>query len=177
MKSRIDRYNAVLGIKGGVTSEELKALYRDRAKRLHPDRNPHPTSHEQFVLLHEAYEFYKELLEAETDNDSAKVFNSKKYPNHYYTEKWNVERRQEARRKASEKAKMKYRDFENKGYFKRLDKMYLALDVMRFILALVILMVLPVLSYLQEGFKGLIVLLFIQFITYPLWSRAIKRFI
>ena len=177
MRSRIERYNAILGIKGGVSTNELKALYRDRAKLLHPDRNPHPRSHEQFVLLHEAYEFYLELLTAETEDDPAKVFNSKKYPNHYYTEKWNVERRKEARKKASEKAKMRYRDFEAKGYYKKLDKMYFALDILRFLLALVILTVAPVLSYMEEGFQGLAVVLFVQFITYPLWSRAIRRFV
>lgn len=177
MKSRIHLYNKALGIKDGVSSEQLKTIYRERAKLLHPDRNPDVNSHDQFVLLHEAYEFYKQLLAKDSPNDPDKVFNSKKYPDHYYAETWNSQKRKDARRRASQRAKMKYKQFEEKGYFKRLDMMYFMLDVLRFLFALVLLIVLPIVSFLQEGVKGIIAILFIQFITYPLWVKAIKRFI
>lgn len=170
-------YNSVLGVKGAVTSDQLKSLYRKKAKLLHPDRNADPKSHEQFVLLHEAYEFYSQLIKSESVQGSPAVFNSKKYPEHYYSESWNAEKRKEARRKAAEKAKMKYQHFEQMGYFKRLDKLYYILAVFRFLFALGLLIVLPVFSFMQEGIKGVLVVLFIQFITYPLWSKAIKRFI
>lgn len=173
----MDQYNEILGIHHNVSAEELKVCYRKRAKILHPDRNPGPGSHEQFVLLHEAYEFYKDLLLSESGGDPTRSFNTKKYPSHYYNDKWNAQKRQEARKRAAEKAKMKYRDFERKGYYKILNKMNVALDVARIIFALFLFTVLPYFTYVQEGILGLVSVLVIQGITYPLWSRAFKRFL
>ena len=54
--------------------------------------------------------------------------------------------------------------------------MFYAMDVVRFLLAIVFLIALPVFLFLQEQMRGLIVALIIQLVTYNLWSRAIKRF-
>ena len=175
--NRIEKYNEVLGLTRSVNAEELKKLYRDRAKTLHPDRNSNPSSQEQFVLLVEAYEFYRQMLLQVEEKQRSDVFKSNKYPNHYYKEKWNTEKRMEARRKAAERAKMKYKHFEKMGYYKKLDKLFLAFDVLRFFLALIILFCLPVFMFFQDQFRGLIIALFLQLITYKLWSRPIKRFL
>jgi len=176
MKS-VKKYNEVLGLKGSVNAAELKKLYRDKAKRLHPDRNSNPASHEQFVLLGEAYAYYRKILLQVAKNQKDNVFNSKKYPDHYFREKWNVEKRMAARRKAADRTKMKYKHFEEMGYFKKLDKLFFAFDVLRFFLALIILFGLPVFLFFQEQFTGLIMALIVQLFTYKLWTRPIKRFL
>ena len=174
---RIKKYNAVLGLKESVNVAELKRLYRMRAKVLHPDRNSDPSSHEQFVLLNEAYEFYMQVLIDAEEKKKEKFFKSKKYPERYYNESWNVEKRMAARRNAAKKARMKYEQFEKRGYYNTLNKLFYAMDVVRFILALVLIFCLPVFLFIQDQFRGLIVALTVQALTYRLWSRAIKRFI
>lgn len=175
--NRLKEYNRVLGIKSDVTAEELRAIYRRRAKELHPDRNKNPASHEDFILLGEAYSFYSQLLEQLNERQKTNVFRSKKYPERYYKEAWNVEKRMAARKRASERAKARYQEFEDRGYHKRLDRLFYIFDIVRFIFALLLLFCLPVFLFLQDQFRGLIIALFIQLITYKLWSRAIKRFI
>ena len=164
-------------MKGSVNMEELKRLYRERAKVLHPDRNDNKASHDDFILLGEAYEFYKQMLAQAEEKKREEFFKSKKYPERYYNEKWNVEKRKAARKKAAERAKMKYEMFEKKGYYKRLDKLFYVMDVIRFLAAIAMLSVFPIFMFIQDQFRGLIIALFVQFITYRLWSGAIKRFI
>ena len=54
--SRLDCY-AVLGVSSGASLTEIKAAYRTRAQRYHPDRNPdNPAAEEQFKALQEAYD-------------------------------------------------------------------------------------------------------------------------
>lgn len=47
------RSYAVLGVKPGATAAELKAAFRERAKKLHPDVNPTKAAAEEFRLLTE----------------------------------------------------------------------------------------------------------------------------
>ena len=46
----------LLRVSPGATLDEIKQAFRSRAKQLHPDRNDDANAHEQFILLHEAYE-------------------------------------------------------------------------------------------------------------------------
>jgi len=173
MHVRINQYNDILGIKGRISASELKRFYRIKAKALHPDRNPDPNSHEQFVLLHEAYEFYTRAL----TEDDPQIFNSKKYPKHYHTEKWNYKQRLEARRKAARRAKMRYAYFERKGYPQMVDKFFKIFDLLKLLLTGVIVIVLPVFLYAHEGSLGIIMAILVQLFTFPIWSKAIMRFL
>lgn len=178
MNVRIERYNEILGIDKRIDLEELKRIYRIKAKQLHPDRNTTPDSHDQFVLLHEAYEFYNKLLNEnasqEVDNQ---IFNSNKYPNYYHTEKWNHRERVEARKKASRRAKMKYAQFERKGYPQLFDKIFYVFDLIRLVAAMFLLIVVPVFLYSVEGINGVLLALLVQAITFPIWTKAITRFL
>ena len=49
-------YYIALGIDESADSDAIKAAYRNKAKRLHPDFNPSPIAAKQFHRLHEAYE-------------------------------------------------------------------------------------------------------------------------
>lgn len=175
---RIKRYNEVLGLKNPVNADELKKLYRSKAKSIHPDLNLKPNSHDEFLLLNEAYEFYSHLLEEiRTKNKTAEQFNSKKYPGSYYRDGWKAEVRAAGRKRAAERKRMKYRQFEQKGYFRSIEKMFFLMDVMRFVAAWVLLLLLPVFLFFQMQFIGLLIAFTVQFVTYRLWYSAIKRFI
>src|SRR5436853_5618486 len=49
-------YYIALGIDESADADAIKAAYRNKAKRVHPDFNPSPIAAKQFHRLHEAYE-------------------------------------------------------------------------------------------------------------------------
>lgn len=49
-------YYISLGIDESADADAIKAAYRNKAKRIHPDFNPSPIAAKQFHRLHEAYE-------------------------------------------------------------------------------------------------------------------------
>jgi DnaJ-class molecular chaperone len=49
-------YYDVLGLPKHATTMEVKRAYRKLSKKLHPDINPDPEAHEQFIKVQEAYE-------------------------------------------------------------------------------------------------------------------------
>lgn len=54
-KPYVDFYK-VLGLATNASAEDIKQSYRNLAKQFHPDRNPSPEAHKQFVEINEAYE-------------------------------------------------------------------------------------------------------------------------
>jgi len=53
----LNDYCNILGVKPNSSVAEIKAAFRAKAKELHPDLNPSPSAHEQFVELFQAYEY------------------------------------------------------------------------------------------------------------------------
>lgn len=49
-------YYVALGLTEDASVEDVKAAFRAKAKRLHPDHNPSPIAAKQFHRVHEAYE-------------------------------------------------------------------------------------------------------------------------
>jgi len=49
-------YYEILGIEQDASLEEIKATYRQLAKRYHPDLNKSPDAHDRFIEITEAYE-------------------------------------------------------------------------------------------------------------------------
>jgi Ca-activated chloride channel homolog len=46
---------SLLGLPSNASAEEVKAAYRNAARRFHPDVNPHPNASEEFKLIADAY--------------------------------------------------------------------------------------------------------------------------
>lgn len=59
--SRRDHYS-VLGVPRDASGALIREAYRERAKRLHPDRDPSPQAAERFRELHQAYATLRDPL-------------------------------------------------------------------------------------------------------------------
>lgn len=61
-------YYLILGVSHAATTDEIQSAFRQRAKKLHPDRNPDNEATEQFQRLSEAYTVLSDpALRAEYD--------------------------------------------------------------------------------------------------------------
>jgi len=47
-------YYHVLGVHPGATEDEIRSAFRSKAKELHPDVNPSPKAHEEFLECQQA---------------------------------------------------------------------------------------------------------------------------
>ncbi|MFM7234333.1 MAG: J domain-containing protein [Flavobacteriales bacterium] len=50
-------YYQILGLHPDASEEEIRSAFRSKAKELHPDVNPSPAAHEQFLECQQAYAF------------------------------------------------------------------------------------------------------------------------
>lgn len=73
-------YYKVLGISKNAKASEIKEAYRQMAKTYHPDRNPEPEAHEQFLLINKAYKIL-------SDKDERELYNYAHYANERKVEK------------------------------------------------------------------------------------------
>ena len=63
----IEKSYELLGLNSSASIDEIKAIYRQMAKKIHPDLNPHePTARDRFNTLNQAYQL---LLAAHSEPD------------------------------------------------------------------------------------------------------------
>jgi tetratricopeptide (TPR) repeat protein len=63
----IEKSYALFGLKPSASIDEIKTIYRQMAKEIHPDLNPHdPTARDRFYTLNQAYQL---LLSASAVTD------------------------------------------------------------------------------------------------------------
>jgi hypothetical protein len=115
-------YYQVLGIQPGASLNEIKLAYRKKASRLHPDINPSPTAHEDFIALSEAYEYLLREKTGKVYNNNTNQYTSR--PAGYSEE----ELRNQARERAKQSARMKYQEFVNSDYYKSKMSQYKTLE-------------------------------------------------
>lgn len=66
-----------------ATQEEIKSAFLERSKEVHPDQNPNPTSHENFVEINQAYMVLSKL-DSRRDYDVKMKFGSHPYYDNKY---------------------------------------------------------------------------------------------
>jgi hypothetical protein len=105
MEVHVKDYHSILGLEKDAGPEEVKRAYRQLAKKFHPDINPAPDAHEQFIRITEAYEilinrdFQAYYSSRETVRDPG------------YMHEQYQKAREEARESARRYARMKYEQF------------------------------------------------------------------
>lgn len=101
----MNEYCQILEVSPNATIKEIKNAYRKRASKIHPDVNPSPTAHEDFIALTEAYE---SMLRGKT----GRVYNetSRNYTraSAAYSE---TDLKEQARERARRAAQMEYQEF------------------------------------------------------------------
>ncbi|MCQ2193908.1 MAG: J domain-containing protein [Paludibacteraceae bacterium] len=114
-------YHKILGVQPDASIEEIKKAYKRKAKEFHPDFNPSPTAHEDFIKINEAYV----------------QLTSRKQSNNYWTKR-EEERRNYAQEQAREFAQRRYKDFSNSKYYKEMLQINEYSDIAFYLLALTI---------------------------------------
>ena len=148
--SRVAKYARILGVTPDASLAQIKAAYRKRAKKLHPDVNPAPDAHERFVQLNEAFEYLEKLREG-------KIFTRSAYTTQSKEANWQARRRQaeqaqrareQARARAREYARMRYREFINSDYYRHTMAWQVIWDNVGLFVGLTLFVILPVIAVL-----------------------------
>jgi hypothetical protein len=85
-------YCKILGVKPNSSTAELKRAYRQKAKLLHPDINPSPDAHSEFIKTKQAFEFIQKyrtcqaLYRRRMSYYREKARTSPQYKSYYYRE-------------------------------------------------------------------------------------------
>lgn len=98
----LQKYAALLEVAPGASIPEIRQAYRRKAVQYHPDKNPSPDAHEQFVLLTEAYQYMVARKSGKLAHPRKKVTQD---------EFWEQYAREEARKKARHAAGMHFEKF------------------------------------------------------------------
>jgi len=109
---QIEQYFSLLGIPKTASLDELKKAFRNKAKKIHPDKNPSLTAHSDFLELNEAFDFLASFLKENKQfgSDESTIVNS--YDNWEKTVKENV------RKKVKEQARMSFQAYMNSEHFR-----------------------------------------------------------
>jgi hypothetical protein len=166
----VQKYYDILGIKGNPTKEELKKAYRKRALQLHPDRNPSPNAHEEFVLLNEAYEYLSNLDSSQNFRYKGKTYTNERS----YQKDWEEQQKARARAKARRYAKMKEKEFRNSAYYKKREALGLILDFSMNFIGMIVMMLITMVIIAFTGLLGAIFLTVIFMITISFWKKLIR---
>lgn len=156
------KYYAVMGLTPSATLDDIKKAYRNKAKQLHPDRNPSPNAEAEFIELQEAYEY----IEALHKNGSR----IKKDPQIDEFEKWWRAAAQEAERKEKQKrnAQMRYEEYLKSDEYKHAKSLNTIVNFITALFSFFILIVLPIIAYKYGGTGGIVISIIIIFVTTPI---------
>lgn len=122
-----EKYYEILGIKEGASIEEIKKAYKQKAKQLHPDHNPSPNAHEEFILLNEACIHLLKVREASSSGMSYNFSKEQEQRNKEY-----------ARAQARKFARTRYKEYIHSKYYKELVKVNEFTDLLFSILIIAI---------------------------------------
>jgi DnaJ domain len=140
----LKKYFDILQLPESASVADISKAYRIRAKMLHPDINPHPDAHRQFILLNEAYQI---------------LIKHKKNPTQYHSGNYNFwweEERRKANTEAEQQAQMQYKEYLKSDHYRYLNSINILLDHFGMLAATVFPVGLPILFFNWYGWKGLI---------------------
>jgi len=106
-------YFHILGLTKSASLKEIKSAYRSKAKLLHPDVNSSPNAQEEFVQLHEAYEYLLHFKTGKTIGKRRRSGTRK-----YSQREWEKKERDKARARARARAKKRYQAQLNSDEYK-----------------------------------------------------------
>lgn len=118
------QYYDILGISSDSTLNEIKAAFREKAKKFHPDLNSSPDANDKFIAINEAYTF---LLRLSTSFASSQTYN-RPNPDEFYND-WLKTERLKARKRAAERAKMKFEEYKKSAIYKTTSTLNHILDI------------------------------------------------
>jgi hypothetical protein len=162
-------YFEILGVPQNATIDEIKQAYRRKVSLIHPDVNPSPSAHDDFIQVNQAYEYI-------VNKKSGKVFDNQQnqysYQKTAYSE---AELLRKARERARENAKMKYADFVNSSYYQSQITFLATVDYL--FLGVAILMFLGIISVIifQYKWNGLISVTILLALIIPALYAATKN--
>ncbi len=125
-------YYRILGISENASTEEIKNAFRRQAKAYHPDLNKSESAHEQFISINEAYTYLMGLHGSSPNRQSDQASQDE------YYRQWVERERQKARARAAQRARMKFREFQNSSIYKTTSLLSHLLDYFLLILGIFI---------------------------------------
>ena len=145
------QYCQILEVSETASLDEIVKAYRKKAKAVHPDINPHPQAHIQFVLLNEAFVYLKKH----------KAQPHTTFAQQSYWETWQQEK-QAANQAAQQQADMRYRDYIQSDEYRYLNSLNIIVDHIAIVLSMALPIALPSLFFWWLGKKAwLIVVIFL----------------
>lgn len=159
------QYYEVLGVSEQASVEDLKQAYRRKAKQLHPDRNPSPAAHQEFILINEAYDY---LIAYKTRPRNPG-------PETTPYELWRQQEMEKNRQRAQVYAQMRYEEYLKTDGYKATSSWTLILEHVYYFFAVALVFVMPVVVTILYGFMGLGASLFILFLTSPITVDALRE--
>lgn len=102
-------YYMILGLKEGISADEVKKAYRKKAREYHPDINHTPEAKDLFILITEAYEFLMTYQRKELTDEEAY---------RRAMDDWRKYRQNRSRQKANIYSRTSYNRFKNTKFYK-----------------------------------------------------------
>jgi hypothetical protein len=159
-----NNYHKILGISPKASVDDVKKAYRQKAKLLHPDRNKSSNAHEQFILLSEAYEYALNL-------NTGRIGSKPPAP----ATDWQTQKREEARQRAREHAKMQYEEYIKTDFYKNSQAVLVVWTHLYPVSSLLLIVGLPALGYFTKGTNGLVLGLVFVLLTTPYWLATFRE--
>jgi len=164
-------YYDILGLPASASLAEIKQSYRRKAKQLHPDRNPSPLAHEQFLALSEAYDFLFHLK-----STGKRTFHRQTRSTTSVNRKeQEAKRRAESRARAQKNAHMRFEAYKKTEHYKNSVAVEVITQFVSLLLSMFVLIVSPVLFYVNMGVSGVVLSIVLVLSTFPIWIDVFKR--